>query len=769
MINPRRVLVLMITVLSVIISFGQVVSAAPCHPAGAGPDYRNPVSASFADTFADPSVIQAKDGWWYAYSTADPLRAGDKPGIMHIARTKDWVHWQYRGTVFDNTNRPVYATDTAGLWAPDIRYLDGRYVLYYAVTDTTLHAASNDAAIGVATAPRPDGPWTPTDAPIIAPRLRPGTSDYLGTIDPAAFTDVNGQHYLYFGGYNGGFWGTRLSADGLHAGVDYTMVAIDNRYEGGYVIRHGGWYYFMASTANCCAGPTTGYSVYSGRSRSPLGPFVDADGQSLLDPYVGGTNVIIQNGNRWIGPGHNAVATDAAGRDWLVYHAIDRHRPWLTEPFGINRRPMLIDPIDWIDGWPRVRAGAGPSAGTEAAPVTGSGLGITADDPAAAGVRGLTAGPQDPQAGATALLDGPARTVRNAPARSVRVRFDLKPADPAIGGPATAHPLTVRLGRRIGATVTVDRAGRRLTVHSTGAGGRGTVRSTGLPAPTDGWTTAIIEVTPTRVRAALSDSDLNDPYAEVRVDRSGAALPAAPVRFAGTATLLDNLTVRRVSRQATAPAPVPKATGLISSENFDNAGLPGWTWVRRDDRATVADGRLSWPVESAELVGSGNDAGVLLHDAPSARNWIVETKFTLDLGTDEVRNYQQAGLVAYRNDDDFARLTKVAIWNTRQVEFGREIVATADGRTSYGGSIQARPGRTDTWLRLAHHRNAAGEDEFRAAVSRDGRNWTWGAVWTFEPGSLPRIGLVAHGGGSPAVDADFDYVRFYRASWPRRR
>src|SRR3954454_5160356 len=36
--------------------------------------YRNPVSRSFADTYADPDVVRGKDGWWYAYAPSDPLR-----------------------------------------------------------------------------------------------------------------------------------------------------------------------------------------------------------------------------------------------------------------------------------------------------------------------------------------------------------------------------------------------------------------------------------------------------------------------------------------------------------------------------------------------------------------------------------------------------------------------------------------------------------------------------------------------------------------------
>src|SRR6478609_1279339 len=287
--------------------------SAPAHTA-----YDNAVSDSFSDTFADPSVIRGRDGWWYAYATSDPLKAGDPPGAIHMARTRDWSSWEYLGTVFDARNRPSWATPTAGLWAPDIRYVAGRYVLYFTVTDTTLNPG-DDSAIGVATAPTPVGPWASSDKPVVAPR--PGNGGFLWTFDPAGFTDVQGRSYLYYGSYNGGLWVTQLTADGLTPVGSATQVAIDNRYEGSYVVRHDGWYYLMGSAANCCAGPTTGYSVFAGRSRSPLGPFVDADGISLLASAVGGTTVLTQNGNAWIGAGHHAIATDTTGQTFIVYHA----------------------------------------------------------------------------------------------------------------------------------------------------------------------------------------------------------------------------------------------------------------------------------------------------------------------------------------------------------------------------------------------------------------------------------------------------------------
>ena len=102
----------------------------------------------------------------------------------------------------------------------------------------------------------------------------------------------------------------------------------------------------------------------------------------------------------------------------------------------------------------------------------------------------------------------------------------------------------------------------------------------------------------------------------------------------------------------------------------------------------------------------------------------------------------------------------MAIWNTRQVEYGYELPFA--GQPVYGGSIVGTPGTT-TWLRLAHRVGPVnGEHEFRAGSSRDGKHWTWGAVWTFPAGTTPRIGLVAHGGATPAVTAEFDYLRFHR-------
>ena len=81
---------------------------------------------------------------------------------------------------------------------------------------------------------------------------------------------------------------------------------------------------------------------------------------------TGKRHMVVQNTARWIAPGHNSVVTDRAGRDWIVYHAVDALRPREKPSDEANtRRIMLIDRIHWRNGWPEV---AGPSEVRKSAP-----------------------------------------------------------------------------------------------------------------------------------------------------------------------------------------------------------------------------------------------------------------------------------------------------------------------------------------------------------------------------------------------------------------
>ncbi|MCO6632093.1 family 43 glycosylhydrolase [Cutibacterium avidum] len=258
------------------------------------------------------------------------------PALGHVAKTRDWQHWTYVGPLLTSENMPDWISPAAGLWAPDVRRIGDRYVLYFAVTETALNAGKDDSAIGVATAPSPVGPWTVKPEPLVPPHSD-GHDGWFSTIDPTGFTDVDGTHYLYWGSYRGGIFAARTAPDGLSLATKPVQVAHSDRYEAPYVVKHGDHYYLMASSANCCAGPSTGYSVFAGRGQSPLGPFLDADGIAMTKSNSGGSIVVTQNGNKWIGAGHNAVFTDSSGQDYLLYHALDRVRPWLGEAGGVNQ------------------------------------------------------------------------------------------------------------------------------------------------------------------------------------------------------------------------------------------------------------------------------------------------------------------------------------------------------------------------------------------------------------------------------------------------
>ncbi len=317
----------------------------------------------------DPSIIRSQssgDTAWYLYCTNEMFTSHGPLHLMAISKSQDLVNWTYVGDVFQRM--PSWVGSGGWLWAPDIEFFNGKYYLYYAVSNTS----TGGSGIFVATSDSPAGPWNATPTPVVEPEPSPCCSGGMrDTIDPVILDDGN-QKYIFYGSFNGGIAARPLSTDGMSTDRSSTVqISPANRYEAPYFVKHGGYYYIFLSAGNCCSGPLSGYGVFAARSTSPLGPYLDKDGRSISDSRVGGTPVLAMNGNRWIGPGHHAVVTEMAGQDWMVYHAIDMGSPFFDGAW--TKRPVLIDPIDWIDGWPRVRAGTGPSDSLQSAPIVQEG------------------------------------------------------------------------------------------------------------------------------------------------------------------------------------------------------------------------------------------------------------------------------------------------------------------------------------------------------------------------------------------------------------
>jgi arabinan endo-1,5-alpha-L-arabinosidase len=342
--------------------------------------YTNPLPIQIpgdglVESCADPSIIRgqtAGDTNWYMYCTTDPLNDQDRTEsgfnfhLIPILSSSDLVNWTYEGDAF--SARPYWVADDAGLWAPEIQFRNGQYYLYYAASWTDLPGGGS--AIGVATSPSPTGPWTDTGTPAVEPHGADccGPDSRRWVFDPDVVND-NGQLYIFYGSYFGGISVRELSDDGLHSDpATQQNIAIANRYEGAEVVRQGEYWYLFASATDCCRGPLTGYSVFVGRSTNILGPYVDREGASFLEGRVGGTPFLSMNGNRWVGTGHNSVFQDANNQWWTVYHAVDRDDPYFEGAVGFTKRPVLLDRVDWIDGWPTVRGGLWASDGAELAP-----------------------------------------------------------------------------------------------------------------------------------------------------------------------------------------------------------------------------------------------------------------------------------------------------------------------------------------------------------------------------------------------------------------
>lgn len=324
--------------------------------------YENPVLDA---DFPDPTVIRAPDGRFYAYATQTE-RDGRMINIQ-VARSGDLVRWEHLGDALPV--KPAWASRTQDFWAPHVAEHDGRFYLYYsAKPDAALSDTTRGLCLAVATADRPEGPFTDRGEP-----LQCGSG--FVNIDPMSIDDPQtGKRLLYWGSGFGPVKVQELAEDRVSFApgsrpVDLVRtVATDDPadyqrlVEGAWVVYRAPFYYLFYSGDNCC-GPDAHYAALVARSRSATGPF-----ETMGQATGTGNSVVVERGGIWNAPGHNSVITDAAGQDWIVYHAVDTRRPRTKESDAVNtRRVMLIDRLVWVDGWPRVEGG--PSQGPRPAPV----------------------------------------------------------------------------------------------------------------------------------------------------------------------------------------------------------------------------------------------------------------------------------------------------------------------------------------------------------------------------------------------------------------
>ena len=279
--------------------------------------------------FADPSA-HVFNGKLYVYPSHDV-----DAGIPDDDLGTQYAMHDYRVLSMDRIGGPVtvhpVAIDVKDIpwaskqtWAPDAAYKNGTYYLYMPARDK-----QGVFRIGVATSKSPTGPFKAEAAPIKG----------SFSIDPAVFTDTDGQSYMYFGGIWGGQlqrWATgrydanggdtdlkrddqpalsakiaRLSPDmKSFAEAPRDVQIVDDQgkpilggdhdrrfFEASWLFKRNGKYYFTYSTGD------THYLAYA-IGNTPYGPFRYTG--RIMEPVQGWTT-------------HHSII-DFKGRWYLFYH-----------------------------------------------------------------------------------------------------------------------------------------------------------------------------------------------------------------------------------------------------------------------------------------------------------------------------------------------------------------------------------------------------------------------------------------------------------------
>lgn len=317
-------------------------------------EYTNPLKIRKADgteyfvTTADPDIIYGDDGYYYLYPTNCECEMGES-GMMFdrgpIFKSADMLEWQWCGSVFaGHPDAGNWGTRDAGVWGPSVVKIGNKYNYYYSLSSW----GDDNPGVGVAVGDSPVGPWTHYGK-VVDQRM----TGVRNGIDPCVLIDDDKVYMVW-----GSFFGIaciQLTDDGIepyYPGDELknhlTYIIADNttggmdiniNYEGSYIVKKDGYYYFFGSQGTCLDGMNSTYNVKVGRSESLFGPYVDGEGNELARESYG--DLVVGPSETVAGTGHNAVIQDVNGDWWLVYHGF--YGPGEHS----DERSLFIDKLLW--------------------------------------------------------------------------------------------------------------------------------------------------------------------------------------------------------------------------------------------------------------------------------------------------------------------------------------------------------------------------------------------------------------------------------------
>lgn len=317
-------------------------------------EYSNPLKIVKQDgteyfvTTADPDLIMGDDGYFYLYPTNCECEMGSKGMTFDrgpIFKSADLIEWKWCGSVFDgHPEAGNWGTSGAGVWGPTVVRIGSKYNYYYSLSSW----GDDNPGIGVAVGDSPVGPWRHYGKVVDQ-----NDTGVRNGIDPKVIIDDDKVYMIW-----GSFFGIaciQLTDDGIEPYYPaeelknhLTYIIADNttggmdiniNYEGSYIIKRDGYYYYFGSQGTCLDGMNSTYNVKVGRSESLFGPYVDGEGKELARESYG--DLVIGPSETVAGTGHNAVIQDLDGDWWLVYHGF----------YGLgehsDERSLFIDKLLW--------------------------------------------------------------------------------------------------------------------------------------------------------------------------------------------------------------------------------------------------------------------------------------------------------------------------------------------------------------------------------------------------------------------------------------
>ena len=296
----------------------------------------------------DPSIVAVGRGRLMVATGPRVLRAS----LRHGSR-----HWRWERQAL--TRLPRWARQTGGVWAPDLAYIDRRWVLYFAAPVRGLGGSAR--CIGVATSPSAYGPFRPSDRrPLVcqkgvrAPRAydmaAPHGLRHRGVIDPSYFRDRSGRSYLLY--KTAGEPSTIRIVPLAHGGLarrrhthSHELVRSRGTIENPTVIRTGRRYFLLTSEGSWS---TCGYRETWRESRN------------LRSWPHAGHPLMTQRSMRGVcGPG-GADVVRTGRRTTVYFHGWVGHRSSVplraTHNVGDRgRRALYAARLRWRHGHPAVR------------------------------------------------------------------------------------------------------------------------------------------------------------------------------------------------------------------------------------------------------------------------------------------------------------------------------------------------------------------------------------------------------------------------------